>query len=157
MRRIILPVVAAFLFCAPTFANAQTDQQVADEVIAITKAEWEAQIARQPVAASMSHIADEYTQFSPPFPILLDGKDMVMRIAEVGQTSTVELVSAEMVNPKVQVYGDVAVLTYNFIGQTRDSDGEVEPNLAKSSRVYVKQGGEWKLVHANFAPVGNGD
>jgi hypothetical protein len=25
--------------------------------------------------------------------------------------------------------------------------------LAKSTRVYVKQNGSWKLVHANFAPV----
>lgn len=157
MRRIILPALVVFGVLAPATAVAQTDQQVADEVIAVTKAQWAAEIAMQPVAASMSNIADEYTQFSPPYPILLEGKDVVMRLSEVGQTSSVEFVSAEMVNPKVQVYGDVAVLTYNFIGQTRDSDGVVEPNLAKSTRVYVRQGGEWKLVHANFASVGSGN
>jgi hypothetical protein len=36
---------------------------------------------------------------------------------------------------------------------TKDKDGVVEPALAKSTRVYVKQGGTWMLVHANFAPV----
>lgn len=157
MRRIILPALVVFGVLAPATAVAQTDQQVADEVIAVTKAQWAAEIAMQPVAASMSNIADDYTQFSPPYPILLEGKDVVMRLSEVGQTSSVEFVSAEMVNPKVQVYGDVAVLTYNFIGQTRDSDGVVEPSLAKSTRVYVRQGGEWKLVHANFASVGSGN
>jgi hypothetical protein len=32
-------------------------------------------------------------------------------------------------------------------------DGKVENSLAKSTRVYAKTGGQWKLVHANFAPV----
>jgi len=31
-----------------------------------------------------------------------------------------------------------------------DKDGKVKPARAKSSRVYVKQGGQWMLVHANF-------
>jgi ketosteroid isomerase-like protein len=61
----------------------------------------------------------------------------------------------EMTNEKVQVYGDVAILTYNFIGATKDKDGVVEPNLAKTTRVYAKMGDTWKLVHANFAPVGD--
>jgi ketosteroid isomerase-like protein len=55
-----------------------------------------------------------------------------------------------MVNEKVQVYGDVAILTYNYVGATKNKDGQVEPARAKSTRVYVKQGGRWMLVHANF-------
>ena len=65
------------------------------------------------------------------------------------------MVMGEMTNEKVQVYGDVAILTYNFIGAMKNKDGEVEPSLAKSTRVYAKIGGTWKLVHANFAPVGD--
>ena len=61
-----------------------------------------------------------------------------------------------MQNGRVQVYGDTAILTYNFAGLRRAADGKVTPALAKSSRVYVKQGGQWKLVHANFAPVAAG-
>jgi len=37
----------------------------------------------------------------------------------------------------------------------KDKEGKTTPSLAKSSRVYVNQGGKWLLVHANFAPVGN--
>jgi ketosteroid isomerase-like protein len=58
-----------------------------------------------------------------------------------------------MVNPKVQVYGDVAILTYNYVGVTQAKDGKTTDSLAKSTRVYAKIGGQWKLVHANFAPV----
>ena len=63
---------------------------------------------------------------------------------------------SDMQNARVQVYGDTAILTYNFTGLRRASDGKVAPSLAKSSRIYVKQGGEWKLVHAHFAPVDKG-
>jgi ketosteroid isomerase-like protein len=55
-----------------------------------------------------------------------------------------------MLNPKVQVYGDVAILSYNYAGMTKDKDGLVKPNKAKSTRVYAKIGGKWMLVHANF-------
>jgi ketosteroid isomerase-like protein len=58
-----------------------------------------------------------------------------------------------MTNAHVQVHGDVAILSYNFVGMAKNSDGEVNSILAKSTRVYVKEGRDWKLVHANFAPV----
>ena len=71
-----------------------------------------------------------------------------------GKPTTCErVVVAEMANPKVQVYGDVAILTYNYLGMNRDKDGETHANAAKSTRVYAKINGTWKLVHANFAPM----
>jgi len=63
---------------------------------------------------------------------------------------------SDMQNGRVQVYGDTAILTYNFAGLRRGADGKVNPSLAKSTRVYVKHGGKWMLVHANFAPVAAG-
>jgi hypothetical protein len=57
-------------------------------------------------------------------------------------------VAAEMLNP-VQVYGDVAVLSYNFIGMYKDKDVKIE-TTRKSTRVYMKKDGQWWLVHANF-------
>jgi hypothetical protein len=40
-----------------------------------------------------------------------------------------------MLNPKVQVYGNVAILSYNYMGMTKDKDGKTTPNRAKSTRV----------------------
>ena len=64
-----------------------------------------------------------------------------------------QLILAQMSNEHVQVYGDVAILSYNYFGAAREADGKVENITAKSSRVYVKKNNEWWLVHANFAPV----
>ena len=70
----------------------------------------------------------------------LDGKDLNVRLAEAGNQDSGEGILAEMLNPKVQVYGDVAILSYNYLGMTKDKDGNTETTRAKSTRVYVKQG-----------------
>ncbi len=152
MRRIaLLPLVGVALINLP--AAAQMNSQVAEEVIAITKAQWAAEMAQKPAATAMQNVADGYTEFGIGSPTRLDGKALNMRLAEAFSSGSGQLVAAEMANPKVQVYGDVAILTYNFIGMTKDEEGEIEPLLAKSTRVYAKMNGKWMLVHANFAPV----
>lgn len=153
MRRIVLLSIVACVAFVSVPAAAQTNSQVANEVIAITKAQWAAEMAKRPAATAMKSVATEYTEFNPNFPTRLESKDLNMRLSEASASGSGQLVAAEMANEHVQVYGDVAVLTYNFIGMTKDKDGEVEPLLAKSTRVYVKKSGQWMLVHANFAPV----
>ncbi len=153
MRRLVsVPIVACLaLFNLP--ALAQTNTQIAVEVIAITKAQWAAEMAKEPTATAMQNVADEYTEFNPDTPTRVDGKDLNMRLYDAFAGGVGSLVAAEMANEKVQVYGDVAILTYNFVGMTKDKDGVVAPTLAKSTRVYVNKDGQWMLVHANFAAV----
>jgi ketosteroid isomerase-like protein len=137
-------------------AIAQTDEQVAAEVIALAKAQWAAEMANQPAATIMKDVADEYSVFSPEFPTRVDGKDVNMRISDAFSADPSRTIAAEMANPRVQVYGDVAILSYNYIGLVEE-DGAVETSLAKSTRVYARIDGAWRLVHANFAPVGDDD
>ena len=134
-------------------AVAQTNDQAAKEVIAVTKAQWAAQSAKKPASVWMKTVADEYTEFSPASPTRLDGKALNGRLGDALSSGSGESIADEMVNEKVQVYGDVAILSYNYVGLTKDKDGKVEPFLAKSTRVYVKKDGKWMLVHANFASV----
>jgi len=132
------------------------DAGVEEDVIALTKAQWAADMAKDAEEGS-SILADDYTEFNPEFPTRIDGKALASRLNEATSQASGKVVAAEMANPKVQVYGDVAVLTYNYFGITLTGDGETETVLAKSTRVYVKAQGTWKLVHANFAPVGPQD
>lgn len=148
MRRIVF-MVAAVALLTLTLLGLPSDPQVAEEVIAVTKAQWAAEM-RKDTAAAMKNVAEEYTQFDSDYPTCLEGKAINQRIGEANAGGSGSLVAAEMANEKVQVYGDVAILSYNFIGVAKDKDGEVEPIRAKSTRVYVKKGGQWWLVHANF-------
>ena len=144
-------VGVALLSPVSVFADA------ADEVIAITKAQWAAEIANKGSAEIMKDVADEYTEFNSGLPTRVDGKALATRMQEAATQGTGTLILAEMMNSKVQVYGSTAVLTYNFAGAAKSADGEIDNVLAKSTRVYVKGKDGWKLVHANFAPVGGDD
>jgi ketosteroid isomerase-like protein len=106
------------------------------------------------MAQQNASLADDYTEFNGDFPTLIVGKTMSTRMGEV--TPNDKAMYSDMQNGRVQVYGDTAILTYNFAGLRRAADGKVAPSLAKSTRVYVKQNGQWKLVHANFAPLAEG-
>ena len=135
-------------------AQAADNPQVAAEVMALARAQWASEIAGEAMAQQNATLADDYTEFNGDCPTLLVGKTMLTRMGEV--TPNDKAMYSELQNGRVQVYGDTAILTYNFAGLRRGADGKVNPSLAKSTRVYVKQGGQWKLVHANFSPVAAG-
>jgi ketosteroid isomerase-like protein len=134
-------------------AMAGDDPKVAAEVMALARAQWAAEIAGKGAADQMVATADDYTEFNSDFPVRIDGKAVNARLTEAFSSDPKKTITAEMANPKVQVYGDTAILTYNYVGTTRDKDGKVEASAAKSTRVYAKVNGAWQLVHANFAPA----
>ena len=134
--------------------QAADNPQVAAEIMALARAQWASEIANEPMAQQNVSLADDYTEFNGDFPTLLVGKTMATRMGEV--TPYDKAMFSDMQNGRVQVYGDTAILTYNFAGLRRGADGKVNASLAKSTRVYVRQNGQWKLVHANFAPVTQG-
>jgi ketosteroid isomerase-like protein len=154
MKKLMLVLIASA--CCTAFAmNAsaqQADQATADAVIAMTKAQWAAGI-KDPtnVAEQSKDMSDDYTEFNGQYATRLDGKAMNSRLAEAAGKDTGKTIGAEMANPKVQVYnGNVAILTYNYVGLSQDKDGKTEPQRAKSTRVFVKKDNKWVLVHANF-------
>lgn len=156
MKKLMLVLVvsaccSAFTMNASAQAQ-QADQATADAVIAMTKAQWAAGIKDPTNVAEQSRdMSDDYTEFNGDYSTRLDGKAMNSRLAEASGKDAVKGLAAEMANPKVQVYnGNVAILTYNYVGLSQDKDGKTTPSRAKSTRVYVKKGEKWMLVHANF-------
>ena len=153
MKKIVFGIVVLImtLFSSTSFAQGN-NQQIADEVMNMVKAQWAAQAADPTNMAEIDkNSADDYTEFNPSYATRVDGKALSSRLGEAAGKDPSRRLAAEMLNPKVQVYGDVAILTYNFAGVEKDKDGETKPTRAKSTRVYAKINGKWKLVHANFA------
>jgi len=147
MRRTLVAVLCVMLLSLAI--GQQTSKSTEDEVIAITKAQWAAQVQKN-TGEAMKNLADDYTEFNQNYSTRVEGKAVATRLAEAEASGSGGLVAAEMANPKVQVHGDVAILSYNFMGVTKDKDGKIENTRAKSTRVYIRQGGQWRLVHANF-------
>lgn len=155
MKHITLVLITlACCSALTTRAFAQdSDKAVADAVIAMTKAQWAAGMKDPTNAAEQSKdMSEDYTEFNGQFATRLEGKAMNARLTEAAGKDSAKGIVAEMANPKVQVYnGNVAILTYNYVGLTQDKDGKTEPGRAKSTRVFVKKDNKWMLVHANFA------
>jgi len=53
-------------------------------------------------------------------------------------------------NPKVQVYGNAAILTFHYSGTM--TDGTPMPKW-KATSVYFWKDGEWRMVHAHWSLV----
>jgi ketosteroid isomerase-like protein len=144
-------LIGALLASGQVFAG--DDPKVAAEIMALARAQWTAEVAGKSVADQSASTADDYTEFNQDYPTRIDGKALSDRLAEAIGSDGSKSLAGDMVNPKVQVYGDAAILSYNFVGVSKDKDGKTSPSAAKSTRVYAKMNGKWMLVHANFAPV----
>ena len=152
MKKMMLVLIVSACCTAFTMnASAQqADQATADAVIAMTKAQWAAEI-KDPtnVSEQSKDMSDDYTEFNGDYATRLDGKAMNWRLAEAAGKNSGKTVGAEMANPKVQVYnGNIAILTYNYAGRglTQDKDGKTTPIRAKSTRIFVKKGDKWTLL-----------
>ena len=153
MKNVLASTALAISLLFASQAQAGDDPKIAAEIMALARAQWAAEAAGQSAAEQMATAADDYTEFNGDYPSRIDGKALNVRMWEATMTDGSKTLVADMVNPRVQVYGDTAILSYNFVGVVRDKDGKVTPSAAKSTRVYAKIGGKWLLVHANFAPA----
>ena len=149
-----LPAAAQQTIVRPASNTAATssasDRMIADEVIRLVKAQWQAEMVKDLAAATKS-IAPDYTEFNGDYATRLDGRELAVKLADASFKDSGKQLVGEMINPLVQVYGTTAILTYNYVGVVQDKEGKSVPSRAKSTRVYVRQGSDWMLVHANFA------
>ncbi len=134
---------------------AMAQDRAADKkaVMEAARAQWQAGIQQAPMAEQYATVADDYTEFNATSPALIRGKPRAMALTSAYDQGGGATLFGDMENAHVQLYGDTAILSYNYVGVQRDREGNVEPQNAKSTRVYVKMDGEWKLVHANFQPA----
>jgi ketosteroid isomerase-like protein len=153
MRKMVYPVLAAvgLAMALAVPAQAQSNDKIAAEVMATVRAEWAALNQNNVMEAAKSW-APDFTEFTGDFATRLEGKPMLTTMEDAYAKGSGKTIYSEMTNPKVQVYGNVAILSYNYVGIIQDKEGKMTPSRAKSTRVYVNEGGSWMLVHANFAP-----
>jgi ketosteroid isomerase-like protein len=60
----------------------------------------------------------------------------------------------DMLHPKVQQQGDMAVLSFNLVSYQKQPDGS-EPAVARwnATAVYRRTGGTWKSIHVHWSFV----
>ena len=145
--------IAAFsalvLALAPTRSQnpvrAQADAVIAAERFALDK--W----SNGDPSGFLANYADNVTYFDPMHDTRIDGL-AAMRTMLEPFAGKFKIDRYEMVNPKVQLHGDVAVLTYNLVNYQKLSDGSERPmNRWNSTSVFHRVGGRWRQIHSHWS------
>ena len=132
---------------AATSSSATEQQAIASQIIAREKSSVEAW-QRKDKAFYADFLADDSTYFSPMSPYL-ETEPKTNFLPKFEQYAEVfKFNDVQMYNPRVQVYGDTAVLTYNS-SVSGSMGGQPINYTAKVTTVYVKQGNTWRVVHAH--------
>jgi len=151
-----LPVIHFLLFAsviclvllAVNNTSAESSQQaIAAQIIARERASVEAW-QKKDKAFWADFLADDATFFGPESPYLeTEPKENFLpkfeRYADIFKIN-----DFQMHNPRVQIYGDAAVLTYNS-SVSVSMGGQPINYTSKVTSVYIKQGNTWRVVHSH--------
>ena len=121
---------------------------VTDTIIALERAALD-RWGRGDPQGYIETFAPEITYFDPFTERRIDGiegmKAMLQPLVEI------KIESYEMLNPRVQQSGDVAVLSFNLASHTRNPDGSPRTVRWNSTEVYRRVVGKWKIVHNHWS------
>ncbi|HUU52653.1 MAG TPA: DUF4440 domain-containing protein [Candidatus Heimdallarchaeota archaeon] len=126
------------------------DSSIAAEIIALERAALDRWFNGDPERFK-ELMAPTVTYFDPWIPVRLDGlqaiEDYMKRF--VGKVFADRY---EMLNPKVQVHEETAILTFNLETYDQQDDGtEKVSSKWNAAEVYTQIEGSWKTVHVNWS------
>ena len=122
----------------------------ADEVIALEKGALD-RWGKGDVQGFLSLYANDITYFDPIQEKRLDGVATLRTTYEPLQ-GKFSVYRYEMVDPKVQRSGNIAVLTYRIQNYTKQPDGSERPATRWNvTEVFRRDAGTWRTIHSHFS------
>jgi uncharacterized protein (TIGR02246 family) len=149
LRTVILAAVFPLLLLGACDSGTR-DQNVDEQIIALERSaldKW----SQGNTLGYADIFADDATlfDFTPGAQLRIEGLEAVRNyLAPLGQQTPLH--TYELVNPKVQVYGNIAILTLHWSATT--TDGKPLPKW-KATAVYHWKDGKWRVVHAHWSAV----
>ena len=147
---VLLFFAAGYAVTASTASVAavpETRDEITRALVARERAAFEAW-QRKDKAFYADYMADDATYFGPMSPYLETDPKVNFLPKFEQYAERYKIVDWQMYNPRVQVYGDVAILTYNNMA-TIDMGGRPFQATGKVTQVYQKQGNTWRVVHGH--------
>lgn len=127
--------------------NVESQSEIARQIIAREKASFTAW-QRKDKAFFTDFMAEDATFFDSQTPYLqTDPKENFLPKFEQ-YVEMFKMNDFQMYNPRVQVYGDVAILTYNS-SVSANFGGQQMNYTSKVTSIYHRQGGTWRVVHGH--------
>ena len=85
-------------------------------------------------------------------PHRLDGLEFHRFMIESNWSAVGERWRYDLLEPRLQRYGDAAIVSYTFMLTQETSQG-VKQTTHNESRVLIRQDGNWKVVHVHKSPA----
>jgi uncharacterized protein (TIGR02246 family) len=142
---LLLAMVPALALIDPARSADPTDDPTA-EIIALEKTmldRW----GTGDTDGFLGLAAPEITYFDPSLEKRLDGREAFEKFL-APLKGTFRVPRYEIIDPKVQVHGEAAVLSYNMIDY---DEKEINAFRMNVTEVYARQDGRWALVHSHFS------
>jgi len=148
-RRLIL-IVLLTAVCMGSGAAATVDQSSDSEVIATERKALERWGKGDP-GGFLEIYADDVTYFDPLQDRRVDGRPAMTALLAPFR-GKIKIHRFEMLKPKVQHYGDIAVLTYNLVNYELQQDGTERPTTRwNSTAVFRRVDGQWRTIHSHWS------
>jgi uncharacterized protein (TIGR02246 family) len=97
--------------------------------------------------------APDVTYFDPFGERRVDGLS-AMKALLAPMAGKIKVDRYDMLNPKVQRHGDVAVLTYNLVDYSKQADGSEKAIMRwNSTAVFRRIDGKWRTIHSHWSFV----
>jgi uncharacterized protein (TIGR02246 family) len=123
-------------------------EEIAEEIIALERAalsRW----GKGDASAFIGICTPEVTYFDPFLERRIDGRDQLSRYYD-SLAGKILFDRFQLVNPNVQVHGDVAVLTFNYVSYSKA--GLEEPDARwNCTEVYALTDGCWRIVQTHWS------
>lgn len=85
-------------------------------------------------------------------PHRLDGLDFHAFMIEHNWSGANQGYRYDLLEPRLQIYGDTAIVSYTFMLSLARENG-VEHRTHNESRVLIRQGERWQVVHVHKSPA----
>ena len=144
-------IAIAAILAAAAACHRAGDASAAD-IIAIERTALD-RWGRGDPAGYLAIMAPDVSYFDPTQSSRLDGRKAMTDLL-VPLTGKIKIDRYEMLNPKVQRYGDAALLTFNLVSYRKQADGTERAIVRwNSTEAYARQDGRWVLVHSHWSYV----
>jgi ketosteroid isomerase-like protein len=139
------------VFSATSRAPA-SQEDVADTVIALERGALDRWGKGDP-QGYIEIYAPELTYFDPVQEKRIDGLDAMKKML-APYTGKIHVDRFDMIDPKVQHYREIAVLTFNLLSHCAQPDGtEVIIARWNATAVYRVMEGTWKSIHVHWSYI----
>jgi ketosteroid isomerase-like protein len=149
LLKLLIPVVGAWVLVGCQQPTAPFDPQT---IISMERAALDRWGKGDP-QGFIEIYAPDMTYFDPLQDKRIDGLDAMKRML-APLTGKVSLSRYDMIDPKVQHHGDIALLTFNLVSYQKQADGS-EKAVARwnSTETYSRIDGQWRIIHSHWSYI----